>query len=116
MRQHLFSLTKNDFEITHFKGSGPGGQNRNKNATAVRIRHPESGAVAESQELKSQSQNKRLAFQRLNSDPKFKAWLRRKSAEAMTGETIEQKVDREMERRNLKIEKREAVGWVEIEE
>jgi protein subunit release factor B len=65
MKEHLFSVTKNDFEIQHFKGSGPGGQSRNKNSTAVRIKHKESGAIGESQEMKSQYQNKLKAFDRL---------------------------------------------------
>ena len=72
-REKLFSLTKKDFEIQTFKGSGPGGQHRNKNETAVRIKHKDSGAVGESQEMKSQYQNKELAFKRLVNSEKFQS-------------------------------------------
>ena len=71
MKEHLFSITKKDFDVQHFKGSGPGGQSKNKNATAVRIKHKESGAVGESQEMKSQYQNKILAFDRLTKSTDF---------------------------------------------
>lgn len=57
------------------RGSGKGGQNRNKRDTAVRIVHPPSGAVGESQEQRSQLQNKRAAFVRMANHPRFKLWL-----------------------------------------
>ena len=55
----LFSLTKKDFVIETFRSGGPGGQNQNKRNTGVRIRHPESGAVAESRVHRTQEQNKK---------------------------------------------------------
>ncbi len=54
-----------EVEITHYKGSGPGGQNRNKRLTGVRIRHLPTGIVAEATERRSQAQNLAAAWERL---------------------------------------------------
>lgn len=64
-RELLFSFKKEDFEITWFNGTGPGGQNRNKRKNCCRIKHIESGLMASCQEHKSASQNKRAAFYKL---------------------------------------------------
>jgi len=56
---------ESDVEITHYKGSGPGGQNRNKRMTGVRIRHLPTGIVAEATERRSQGQNLAAAWERL---------------------------------------------------
>lgn len=58
------SLERNT-EIEFFRGSGPGGQHRNKTETGVRLRHIPSGIVVEAQDMRSQSQNRALAFVRL---------------------------------------------------
>jgi len=50
-----------DLKYETYRGSGPGGQNVNKNDTAVRITHLPTGVQACS-EIKSQSQNKKLAL------------------------------------------------------
>lgn len=104
-KQLLFSLTKKDFKIQYFKGSGAGGQHRNKNETAVRIIHPDSGARGESQEYKSREQNKKAAFKRLVESKEFKKWhklevARRKGLLA----EIEEEVEKMMKPENLKIE------------
>jgi ribosome-associated protein len=52
-----------DVEFT--KGSGPGGQHRNKTESAVRLRHRETGIVAQASERRSQSQNLGVALDRL---------------------------------------------------
>ncbi len=110
-KQHVFSITEKDFEVQHFRGSGPGGQHRNKTSTAVRIVHRESGAAGSSQEFKSQKQNRTMAFRRLTESRTFRAWLRRTIAEAMAGESIEQQVDRLMQPENIRVEVRGENGW-----
>ena len=55
-----------ELEITHFKGSGPGGQNRNKRMTGVRVVHLPTGIVAAATERRSQFQNLEQALARLD--------------------------------------------------
>ena len=114
--EFLFSVTKKDLIIQFFKGSGPGGQHRNKVETAVRIIHPESGAVGESQSEKKQSQNKKIAFRHLVNSKKFQLWLKRKAREIITKKTIEQIVEEQVQEKNLKFEIKDEKGkWVEEE-
>ena len=113
-REWLYSLTKKDFKMQTFRSGGPGGQNQNKRNSGVRIIHPASGAVGESREHKSQFQNKKAAFKRLTEHPKFKIWNARVCHEIMSGETIEEKVEKAMEEKNIKIEKKEDGRWVEM--
>lgn len=76
-REKLFSVTIHDCVVYTKRGSGKGGQNRNKRDTAVRIVHAPSGAIGESQEERSQLQNKRAAWHRLVGSGKFRVWLNR---------------------------------------
>lgn len=73
MREKILSVTLKDCDVQTKRGSGKGGQNRNKRDTAVRIVHRASGAVGESQEQRSQLQNKRAAFLRMAQTPVFQA-------------------------------------------
>ena len=73
MKQLLLSVTLKDCDVQTKRGSGKGGQNRNKRDTAVRIVHRASGAVGESQEQRSQLQNKQAAFGRMARTPVFQA-------------------------------------------
>lgn len=54
-----------DCEMKFLRRSGPGGQNRNKVETAVVLHHRPSGLIAEANERRSQSENKREALRRL---------------------------------------------------
>ena len=118
-RELLFSLTKKDFKLQFFRGQGPGGQHRNKNDTAVRITHMESGAVATSQEFKSQNQNKKAALHRLIKTPKFRVWQAMKVQEILTKKTVEQRVEEQMDPKNIRVECKNEKGqwmpWEDIE-
>jgi protein subunit release factor B len=115
MREHLISVTKKDLIFQTFRCSGPGGQKINKTSSGVRIIHKDSGAVTESREERSQSQNKKIAFKRLTQHPKFKLWLNQVSYEKMSGKTIEERVKEHMKPENLKIEtKDEDNKWIEL--
>lgn len=103
-RELIYSITKKDLVVQTYKGSGPGGQNRNKNDTAVRIRHPDSGAVGECQEFKSQRQNKKAALERLVKHPKFRVWHSAKIFEHRHKKSLEQMVDEMMHPKNIKVE------------
>lgn len=52
-------------EVETLKGSGPGGQHRNKTESAVRLKHRETGIVAQASERRSQGQNMGIALERL---------------------------------------------------
>ena len=111
-KELLFSITKKDFIIEPYKGSGAGGQHRNKTMSCVRMRHPESGAEAIGTEHREQSRNRKAAFRTLVDSKKFKAWYKRKVAELLMDkrdiERIEEKinrlVDESMKPENIKIE------------
>jgi len=57
---------KQDTKVIFFRSaSGPGGQNVNKVASAVRVQHIPSGVVIVVRDERTQTQNKRIAFERL---------------------------------------------------
>ena len=115
-KELLFSLTRKDFVIEYFNGTGNGGQNRNKVAAACRIHHPASGVLSVCQEERSQKANRERAFTRLTENPAFKKWLELETAKkAGTLADINTKVDREM--KNIKMEVRNEAGrFVEVDD
>lgn len=58
-------IGKDELEITFYRSSGPGGQRKNRRDTAVRIRHIPTGITATSTKSRYQSQNLKLAMERL---------------------------------------------------
>ena len=113
MKKLLFSLTKKDFTVQTFRAGGKGGQNQNKRDTGVRIIHNETGISAEGRTERSQLQNKKLAFERLVDNPKFKLWLNLKAKEIMLGETINAIVDSLMSEDNIVVEVMKDGDWVQ---
>ena len=114
MRQKLFSITKNDFEFQTFRGSGNGGQNVNKVETCCRMIHKDSGTITLGTEERTQWANKQNAFNKMMKHPKFKAWLKLKTARVLgiikTPEQIEKEVDESMRDDNLRVEARDKNG------
>lgn len=58
-------LTKKDFRIDWFSGSGAGGQHRNKHQNCCRITHLETGLTAVGQTSRSRVTNQEIAFRNL---------------------------------------------------
>jgi protein subunit release factor B len=58
-------MLKKQVIIETYRSRGPGGQRKNKVETAVRLRHLPSGVTVVATEHRSQSENRRLAFERL---------------------------------------------------
>ena len=104
-KELLFSVTASDCEFNYYRGTGKGGQKRNKTSSAVRCTHKASGAVGQSDDTRSQHQNKVLAFGRMAKAPKFNAWHKLETAR-VTGAlaTVEAKVEEHMRPRNLRVE------------
>lgn len=73
-REPVFSLTRKDFRLDWFSGSGAGGQHRNKHQNCVRITHIETGITAQCVDHRDRPSNQRVAFQRLIE--LLKPWIR----------------------------------------
>jgi len=56
---------KKQVVLETYRSRGPGGQRKNKVETAVRLTHLPSGITVVATEHRSQSENRRLAFERL---------------------------------------------------
>jgi len=111
----LFSLTKKDFRIDTFKSGGKGGQHQNKTDSGVRITHIETGISAESRSFKSQHRNKQEALKRLIKNKTFWLWINKKAGEITSNETIEERVNKMMNEKNLKVEFKDDCGrWKEV--
>lgn len=110
MPDPILSVTLADCDVQTKRGSGKGGQNRNKRDTAVRIVHRASGAVGESEEERSQLQNKKAAFRRMAESPRFQAWLKMQLGHDTL---IKSQVERDMWPVNIKTEVQQDGKWVE---
>lgn len=96
-----------DCEVQTFRVGGNGGQHRDKTSAGVRVIHHPSGARGESREDRSQLQNKRKAFRRMAESNLFKIWINRQLA---TGPTPEERVAKDLEPDNLRIEVKDDHG------
>jgi protein subunit release factor B len=116
-KELLFSVTAADCDWQYLRGTGPGGQKRNKTESKVRCTHRASGAVGESDQTRSQHENKRIAFRKMAETREFRVWHKIETARRM-GEkiTVEEAVDRMMADVNMKVEGKKDGRWVPIEE
>lgn len=112
----LFSVTLKDCKVETKRGHGNGGQNRNTRDTAVRIVHEPSGAVGESQEERSQLQNKRTAFQRMARHPKMRIWIARETLIRSGLPSPEEQVKKAMAPQNIRTEVKDPKGRWMVEE
>ena len=58
-------ILKHEVVIETYRSRGPGGQRKNKKETSVRLRHLPSDITVVATEHRSQAQNMKLAFERL---------------------------------------------------
>lgn len=111
-KELLFSVTKNDFEVTFFSGKGAGGQYRNRHKNCVRIKHIATGVIATGQSERSLESNKKEAFHSMINNKKFKTWLKIETSKSLISkeerrkveEEIIKKVDEMMDEKYLKVE------------
>ena len=101
----ILSITKKDFDIQYFSGTGAGGQHRNKHQNCVRMMHRDSGTSATGQSSKSRQSNLREAFTNIIKSDKFRSWHRMEVSERMlNGSSVREKVRQMMKPENLKVE------------
>lgn len=114
-KQPLFSVTKKDFRIDYYRGTGKGGQKRNKTENCCRITHIESGAVGKSEEGRSRLHNQHTAFKRCIETEIFQKWYKLGVARRLGRlADIEQEVERSMRPENLRVEIQDGEGrWTE---
>lgn len=116
MKELLFSITKKDFDWTYYRSSGAGGQHRNTTDSSVRCSHKPSGAVGTASEEREQSRNKQMAFKRCVESKQFQLWLKLKSSEMMMEESIDSKIDKALNKNNIKTEiKNEKGQWIQVD-
>ena len=89
-----FSITKKDFELTWFSGTGGGGQHRNRHRNCCRLKHIETGVITTGQSHKEARSNKREALENMAKHWKIKAFLAQKLAELELGETIKEAAEK----------------------
>lgn len=89
----LFSVTAADCEFGVFRGSGAGGQKKNKTSSGVRCYHPPSGAEGKASDSREQSQNRKVAFERMVASDEFQSWINLKIEAAKGNIEIKEKND-----------------------
>ena len=112
-KKPILTVTIKDCEVQYYRGHGPGGQKKNKTYSAVRVIHQPAGARGESQESRSQDENRKLAFKRMAESSKFKLWIKMESLRKIgVLMDIEKNVDKMMRPENLVVEVQEDGRWV----
>ena len=115
-KELLFSVSKKDFDLHWFSGTGAGGQGRNKLQNSLRLLHRASGAQSTGQSSKSRKANQKEAFNGILKHPKFKLWYNQKVMECLSQETIEERIEKQMKPEKLKIEGKDEKGrWTGYE-
>lgn len=113
-RKPLFSVTKKDLDIVHFRAGGKGGQGQNKVNSGSRVTHRPSGAVGEARDSRDQPVNTRNAFIRMTQTKEFQTWLKLEGMKASgLAAKIEADVEASMDSRNIRTEVKDEEGkWV----
>ena len=122
-KELLFSVTKKDLQFETFRAGGKGGQKQNKTNSGVRVRHSDSGAVAESRTYAGQLENKKEAFRRLLETSEFVLWRKRRTAELLMDAQAKERRERDIEAtvarlmgsENIRAEVQDENGdWIEL--
>ena len=87
-------VLKKQVILETYRSSGPGGQRKNKVETAVRLKHLPSGITVVATEHRSQSENRKLAFERLRERLiKLNRPKRRRIATSLPVSAVERKIE-----------------------
>ncbi len=106
-------ILKRQVTIETYRSSGPGGQRKNKVETAVRIKHLPSGVTVIATEHRSQTENRRLAFERLRKRlMKLNRPLRRRIPTHTPWAAIEKRMEEKRTRSKKKrLRRKELEDW-----
>ncbi len=116
-KELLFSVTATDCDWQTLRGTGPGGQKRNKTESKVRCVHRASGAIGESDQTRSQHQNRVIAFRKMAESKEFQTWHRIECARLMGDKiTVEETVTKMMRPQHLKVEGKVDGKWTKLNE
>ena len=111
-KELLFSITKKDFKIDWFSGTGAGGQHRNKHQNCVRLHHVASNTIVTGQSNRDRISNMKEALTNLSNNIKFKLWCNIKSHEIISGKTLDEKVEELLIPENIKVELKKDNKWI----
>ena len=90
--------------IETYRSRGPGGQRKNKTETSVRLKHLPTGITATATDHRYQSQNLKLAFQRL--EERLRRLSRKKAKRIPTGIPVRAVEKRIEEKKHRSLRKR----------
>ena len=107
----MFSVTKDDLDITYFSGTGAGGQHRNRHMNCVCIKHKDTGIMYTGQSSRERGANLKEAFIALAKDRRFRAYCQMRLVETERKETVTERVEKMIMPENLKVETRETGKW-----
>lgn len=110
----LFSVTKKDFIQQTFSVGGHGGSGKDTSNSGVRLIHKDSGAVGEGRETRSNTQNRKIAFEKLVKTDKFQKWLKVETAKRMH-QFVEETPEQIRERVNKMVDADIKEGRIKIE-
>lgn len=112
-----FTVTKKDFEVSWFSGTGAGGQHRNRHMNCCRIKHKATGIIKTGQSSRTRQSNQAEALNAIAKDVRFKAYCQQQlinlEVKARNGKTIEEVVEEMMNPENLKIETKKNGKWID---
>jgi protein subunit release factor B len=98
------AILKKQVVVETYRSRGPGGQRKNKVETAVRLKHLPSGITVVATEHRSQSENRKLAFERLRERlVKLNRPKRRRIATSLPWTAVEKRMEEKKIRSRKKL-------------
>ncbi len=106
-------ILKRQVIVETYRSKGPGGQRKNKVETAVRVKHLPSGITVVGTEHRSQTENRKLAFERLRRRlMKLNRPLRRRIPTSTPWTATEKRMEgKKIRSKKKRLRQKELEGW-----